>query len=129
MSHTELATEHFLSLEQKLHKPDFRSSRETVSDLLADTFVEFGSSGRVYDKMVVVDALAEETGVGASTVPEVKDFAATYLSPDTVLVTYRSIRQSTKITKERQTLRSSIWKLNDGRWQMLFHQGTIAAVE
>ena len=129
MSHVELATEHFLALERKLHKPDLRSSRETVSELLADTFIEFGSSGRVYDKMIVVDALAEETGADASTVPEVKDFAARYLSSDTVLVTYRSIRQSTNTSKERQTLRSSIWKLADGRWQMLFHQGTIALPE
>lgn len=33
------------------------------------------------------------------------------------------------ITRKRNTLRSSIWKLIDGRWQLYFHQGTITSLQ
>jgi hypothetical protein len=42
------------------------------------------------------------------------------LAPDVVLATYRVVDE----TRKQHTLRSSIWKLKDGRWQMVFHQGT-----
>jgi len=42
---------------------------------LADEFVEFGKSGRVYDKQVTIDALAGESVSGASIVPQVTDFS------------------------------------------------------
>ncbi|MEM8703605.1 MAG: DUF4440 domain-containing protein [Pseudomonadota bacterium] len=115
----------FRSLEQQLLEPAVRSSRTLVSDLLADDFIEFGSSGRVYDKSVTVDALALESDQETSYRLEVSDFSARPLSEDTVLVTYRCLRQETKSSNPRNTLRSSIWQRIDGRWQMSFHQGTI----
>lgn len=115
----------FRSLEQQLLEPAVRSSRTLVSDLLADDFIEFGSSGRVYDKSVTVDALALESDQETSYRLEVSDFSARQLAVDTVLVTYRCLRQETKSSTPRNTLRSSIWQRIDGRWQMSFHQGTI----
>ncbi|PIO97149.1 hypothetical protein [Pleomorphomonas carboxyditropha] len=56
---------------------------------------------------------------------EVHDFAVRSLALDTILVTYRSIRRHPGGGTEKTTLRSSSWKLVDGRWQMLFHQGTV----
>ncbi|MNN84440.1 hypothetical protein D3C81_2016020 [compost metagenome] len=44
------------------------------------------------------------------------------LSETAVLATYRILNEETG----GATLRSSIWKLKDGRWQMFFHQGTPA---
>ncbi|MEO1114806.1 MAG: DUF4440 domain-containing protein [Pseudomonadota bacterium] len=115
----------FRSLEQQLLEPAVRSSRTLVSNLLADDFIEFGSSGRVYDKSVTVDALALESDQETSYRLEVSDFSARQLAVDTVLVTYRCLRQETKSSNPRNTLRSSIWQRIDGRWQMSFHQGTI----
>jgi hypothetical protein len=46
---------------------------------------------------------------------------------EVVLVTYRSVSRDPVSGKERHALRSSIWKLIDGRWQMTFHQGTPTA--
>lgn len=114
----------FRSLEQKLHRPEVRHSPNAVRALLADEFIEFGNSGRVYNKASIVEALAEETTAEAALIPEVHHFAAQSFAPDVVLVTYRSSRR-TDGTARRTTLRSSVWKLIDGRWQMLFHQGTI----
>jgi hypothetical protein len=50
--------------------------------------------------------------------PEVRDFQIQLLSPDVVLVTYRSGRG------DLFDLRSSIWRLSGGKWRMIFHQGT-----
>ncbi len=52
------------------------------------------------------------------------EFSARFLSEDVVLVTYRSVRRNPVSSMEWHSLRSSIWKLTDGRWQMTFHQGT-----
>lgn len=41
------------------------------------------------------------------------------------LVTYRGHRFATEHRPAANSLRSSIWKLRNERWQMLFHQGTV----
>lgn len=114
----------FRALELRLHRPEVRRSPEAVCALLADTFVEFGSSGTVYDKASIIEALAGEPAAEAALTPDVHHFAVQTIAPDVVLVTYRSSRRADG-TAKRTTLRSSIWKLIDGRWQMLFHQGTV----
>ncbi|TAV41549.1 GNAT family N-acetyltransferase [Rhizobium leguminosarum] len=121
----EIDIELFRQLEQELHRPDIRSSREAVSARLADDFLEFGSSGRVYDKHLTINSLAHEVPSDRVTLPEVRDFTARIIAKDAVLVLYRSVRQADGDLAERTTLRSSVWKLIDGRWRMAFHQGTI----
>jgi hypothetical protein len=119
MPGSDLDIDLFRSLEQALHRPEVRGSRTAVEALLAGSFVEIGSSGRVYDRATVLDGMVKERSAGSSSLPEVLDFAAQILSPDIVLVTYRSVE------RDREVLRSSIWKQAEGTWQMLFHQGTI----
>jgi RimJ/RimL family protein N-acetyltransferase len=120
----EIDIELFLKLEQELHRPDIRSSRDAVSARLADDFLEFGSSGRVYSKAVVIDALADEASSAGTNLPEVHDFTVRPIATDAALVLYRSVRRFEGGILPRTTLRSSIWKLADGRWRMAFHQGT-----
>lgn len=115
----------FYSLEQALHRPEVRASRAAVAALLADSFMEFGSSGRIYDKTLVIDALAKEAAAPPSPLPELSNFTVQMLAPDAVLVTYRSARPAVGEAAERNVLRSSIWQQTAGTWQMLFHQGTI----
>ena len=100
-------------LEQRLLQPDVRASEAALGALLADDFVEFGSSGTVYDKRSIIAALLREEPDGAPRT--MRDFAARRLTTDVILVTYRIV--------ESRTLRSSIWRAADGRWQMVFHQG------
>lgn len=52
------------------------------------------------------------------------DFQVKLLSPDVVLTTYRVVKLSEKRSETGHSLRSSIWKSIDKRWQMVFHQGT-----
>jgi hypothetical protein len=51
-------------------------------------------------------------------------FAVRELSNDAVLMTYRAERRDPVSGREWHSLRSSIWRLTDGCWQMIFHQGT-----
>jgi len=125
----EVDIEALLSLEQALHRPEVRRSREAVEALLADGFVEIGSSGRVYARAAMIEALTQENAGAHPGLPRVLDFTARALAPNAVLVTYRSISDDLSGAAERCVLRSSIWQRTGGNWQMLFHQGTVARPE
>ena len=56
----------FRELEERLLQPDVRSSAEEIAKLLADEFIEFGSSGRVFNKDHVIEALRDEQPEGLS---------------------------------------------------------------
>ena len=107
------------SLEEELLKNETRKSAERLRKLLAEDFVEFGSSGRIYNREAIVTALAAEPSAEL----ELSSFEMRELAPDLALVTYRTCRIGPSCD-QRRSLRSSIWKRGDGRWQMLFHQGT-----
>jgi hypothetical protein len=49
-----------LSLEQALLDPAFRRDRASVAELLAEDFVEFGSSGQRWTRAEILDLLATE---------------------------------------------------------------------
>ena len=46
------------------------------------------------------------------------------LSPDTVLLTYFLERENLEAKNKSSSVRSSIWRMHNGKWQMIFHQGT-----
>ena len=115
-----LSTESELrALEEQLLQPDFRRNRKAVSEILTDDFREFGSAGRIWNKQQILDLLEGETFFRAA----VRDFATKQLSADTILVTYIASVTTAGI-ENFASLRSSLWVRRDGRWQMLFHQGT-----
>jgi len=110
--------------EEGLLKPEVRHSPGQVGDLLSDDFVEFGSSGGVFNKQQVIEALEQE-GLPDPTIRlSLVDFIARNLASDVILVTYRTIQEGGPRNMQESRLRSSIWKFIEGRWQMVFHQGT-----
>ena len=111
----------FLELETALHKKHIRNSSSAVSELLADEFIEFGSSGRIFNKSTIIELL--KTDVVDQQVL-VEDFAVQELAATVVLVKYIAVRPSGHQEPAIRALRSSIWQLIDERWQMIFHQGT-----
>ena len=111
-------------LEEEFLNPEVRRSPDQVGDLLSDDFVEFGSSGGVFNKQQVIAALEQE-GLPDPTIRlSLVDFIARNLASDVMLVTYRTIQEGGPGTRQESRLRSSIWKFIEGRWQMVFHQGT-----
>ncbi len=119
---TKEQTEFFYNLETSLHKKENRNSREKVSALIADDFTEFGKSGNVYDKQDTLEHLEKEE---FDVQVEVSNFSAKELLPGAVLVMYVAVMLDKENTGAKvKTNRSSIWVSRDGRWQMVFHQGT-----
>jgi hypothetical protein len=106
-------------LEEQLLQPDVRHSAQTLDDLLANEFVEFGSSGRVYSKQQIIENLTNEIPVPRT----LKAFKTITLAPGVILTTYHSTCWEPDAPPVHSR-RCSIWKLGNGRWQMIFHQGT-----
>ncbi|MEK4699876.1 DUF4440 domain-containing protein [Solibacillus sp. FSL R7-0668] len=98
--------EQLLQLEKKLLEPEIRLSKDELSNLLADSFFEFGSSGKVLYK-------DENIGEMSLSIVQMKlsDFEIHPMSEEIVLTTYRIYNEM----KNEHSLRSSIWKLIDGR--------------
>lgn len=90
-----------------------------MSHLLADDFAEFGSSGRVFHKREIIDALEHEVSEELS----LHDFTLRHTTETMALATYRAIRRC-RSGETQESLRSSVWIYREGRWQILFHQGT-----
>ncbi len=109
-------------LELLLMDPAVRRDRERVAGLLADDFMEFGSSGRIWTREATLELLATET----YTPPTVETFACKMLDGNVALVTYHALRIDAATGDRTATLRSSIWTRVSGNWQMRFHQGTRA---
>ncbi|OKP92804.1 DUF4440 domain-containing protein [Paenibacillus sp. P3E] len=110
-----LLWKHICELEEELLTTEVRTSPQQLSLLLADDFFEYGSSGTVWHKK----DMTGEGGAGAVKLT-LSEFALHPLSEEAVLATYRTFNA----VNGRNTLRSSIWRYRDGRWQMFFHQGT-----
>jgi len=69
-------------LELMLMDPVVRRDRKRVSALLAEDFLEFCSSGRVWTREATLELLATET----YTSPPIEDFACGMLGKDSALV-------------------------------------------
>ena len=117
-----------VALELSLLEAPTRSDRHYLEQVLDDEMVEFGKSGGVYDKQSIIQALeGERSGSPPADHLELVDATAMLLSADTVLLTYRLRSRPLAGTEAVASLRSSVWKQQDGRWRLLFHQGTAAA--
>lgn len=111
-------------LEESMLAVTVRHNSDRMSELLADDFIEFGSSGRLWTRQAIIDSLAEEKDFSA---PSIEDFQCKLLSEHIALVTYRAVRKCANAAEWLESLRSSIWTRNNGHWQIRFHQGTRTA--
>lgn len=113
--------EHLKKLEQRLLEPETRKSAVELDALLADDFREFVSSGRIYDKAQIIELLRKSPSADSS----LADFKAVILAPDVALATFSYSRGATSDRPAAKSIRSSVWKRSNGRWQLVFHQGTL----
>ncbi len=122
--------DHLRALEEALLTPAVRRDKVPLADLLCEEFREFGSSGRVWTRAEILESLSTEQPVPF----RLEAFKATPIAPEAVLLTYRVQREAASpeapeaSARAPQSLRSSLWIQREGRWQMLFHQGTPAAL-
>jgi len=109
------------ALECELHEPKTRRDQKRLAELLDLGFREFGRSGVAYERADIFELLSNEV---APAKVHAQGFVAFELAPSVVLLTYQSAHVSNSGAVERHTNRSSIWRFEDSRWQMVFHQGT-----
>lgn len=114
--------EHILQLEGDLLKSEVRKSSQMISDILADDFIEFCSSGNEYHYKNG-DTFQEQDNI-KELCWQIVDFKTKELSNDCILAMYKLIKHDEPNENKKYSLRSTIWKYIDGKWKMVFHQGT-----
>ena len=107
-------------LEEALLDPAVRRVHARVEALLADDFIEFGASGRVWTRDQILESLAAETPTQIA----IQDFRCALLADEVALVTYRAVRTDAGSGIQISSLRSSIWTNTPEGWRLRFHQGT-----
>ena len=110
-------------LEESHLRHEVRSSPEAMGTLLGEEFVEFGSSGRVFDRATAIESVSGQAAFHS----RVDEFNVRALAPDVALTTYRLSVWSEPEEQACVTLRSSVWVHRAGRWVLVFHQGTLAS--
>lgn len=110
-------------LEESHLRSDVRSSPESLRELLADDFIEIGSSGQVVSRSAVIAALPDQPAFRS----RIEDFEVRVLSPEVALTMYRLSVWTLSGGQPKVTLRSSVWVHRGSRWLLVFHQGTLAS--
>jgi glyoxylase I family protein len=105
-----------LALELALARRDVAALPGGVEAILDDPFLEFGASGRQWDR----DAMLEAFRDAPTAEVVIENFAAVALADDVVLASYQ-VRPG---GSGRASLRSSVWVRRLGGWRIRFHQGT-----
>lgn len=112
------AVREVVAAERALLDPRVRGDRERVEALLHPDFVEFGSSGRRWDRPSILAMLAGEPATDGP-VSAVDRIDAVRLADDVVHLTYTARRPDGSLRR-----RSAVWRRVGGRWLLYFHQGT-----
>ena len=116
--------EAFRVLEERLAMPTADDTMAVLASLLAPEFLEFGSSGRIFDRATVLQALVQ----GDRPRVVLENFKANVIAQGVILVTYIS-RSVPGARWTPPALRSSLWCRREERWQLVFHQGTSLPTE
>ncbi|WP_394175986.1 nuclear transport factor 2 family protein [Thalassotalea litorea] len=113
--------EKLIELEGRLFRPETRASFSELDNLIAEDFTEISGSGCRFGKKEVLDRLPNELPpkINAS------HYEVKYLASDCVQLLYKSVMEKSGERTPIFSLRCSIWSLKNGRWQMLYHQGTL----
>jgi hypothetical protein len=109
--------DHLYTLEERLLHPDREPDRTALIPLLSEDFKEFCTSGRIFNRQQTIDVLLSSDPRPAT----IHHFYVTPLAENVALATYRAT------TPLAATHRSSLWIFRDNRWQLFFHQGTVAS--
>ena len=99
-----------------------RRSPARLDELLTEDFVEFGSSGRIFDKQSIIEAMQSSP---AEENHEISNCRIVSQLEDAVLLTYTCEVTSAAGETVRRSNRNSLWVRVDTRWKLRFHQGTI----
>jgi hypothetical protein len=103
-----------IALEKRLLEPAVRHSPDQVGRLLAESFVEIASSGKLYTRSEIIEDLANEEPRHTAA----SNFVATQYATSVIKLTYRTS------TVHGIALRESVWFQTEYGWKIVFHRGT-----
>ena len=103
-------------LEEAMWRAETRFDLAFQEARFAPDFVEFGRSGRVYNRAQIIRT--DKHPIEAS----LRNLRLVELDENTVLVTYNSVAVFDGVHEHAR--RSSIWCRSPAGWVMRFHQGT-----
>ena len=112
---------HIKSLEDKLLHSDIRRDSQLLNDLLGENFEEVGSNGQISSREEVIDWLVAKEKDAKWLLTR---FRIRELAPDLILANYLAKKINDDKTSSGGSIRSSLWQLSEGKWKMIFHQGT-----
>lgn len=113
--------ERLRGLELEVQRLEVRRDRARLDELLHESFLEFGRSGRRYVKADILEELPQDPN---PMVMWSQDFEVAELADGLALLTYRSASVDENGDLFRHSRRASLWQLTEHGWQMRFHQGT-----
>ena len=106
------------------HTPEFGRTCADFEKATAPGYWEASASGRRSSREFILSELEKHRPVDAATAGwQCEDHALRQLGADTFLITY-TLRQLARVTR-----RATIWQRGSEGWRILYHQGTIVAVE
>lgn len=111
--------------EPVFHREPRDGGREHLESMTVADFFEIGASGRIYSREHVIDRVA---GRWERDEPEadsqIEEFSVRQIGPHAFLATYTLQLSDGHAT--RTSRRASVWTNRAERWQILYHQGTLA---
>ncbi|WP_169053811.1 nuclear transport factor 2 family protein [Agromyces sp. H66] len=103
--------------ERRLLEPEVRRDPESLGELLHESFREVGKSGRLWTRDELIDVMTGSDAVELQSAVVTGEHVELVAS-DLALLTY------TLDANGERSRRSSLWRIADGRPQLVFHQGT-----
>jgi len=100
-----------------------RRQPELVLALLAEDFLEFGASGKSWNRRQIVNLLAVEEFSQRT----MENFECRLIADGVALATYKAVRTDPMTDNRSVSLRSSLWTKESTGWLLRFHQGTPTA--
>lgn len=108
-------------LELQLLDPKVRKNKKILKELIDDNFVEIASTGIVINKNDVLDSLPKENKIEW----KVFNMKVSEIAEGLFLVTYKATKSILRNNTKISSLRSSIWNNYNGKFKIIFHQGTL----
>ena len=108
------------ALEASLWRAETRFDPALMDETFDAEFVEFGRSGRRYQRSEMI--LQPDPDAVLDAKLPLPDYRVDLIAPGVALATYSSeVRYGDTVERGR---RSSLWRKVDGPWKLRFHQGT-----
>lgn len=111
--------------EPVFHRLPPGTTREDLEPRLTSNFFEIGASGRIYSRDRVIETVIDRYERGEGEMEHtISEFVCEQVADHVFLTTYLLSQPDGPET--RTTRRATLWTDAQGRWQVVYHQGTMA---